>query len=337
MELADRDGEESSDPDELASDALAEPEGADNGLNPIIDTLENGNAGLLKWRDFRVDSSVISSVPGTTKSRMGAEAMRGASRRPVAVVLFFAALHLVGNVAKADFLYTEEFESGDGGWWILGGVHQPSGGVGDSGFLQGTRPSAGSGLYFSPSSPPASTYSQGDLEDLYGSWIRVSYYAKVLESPAVPSPPLHQFFGVTTNQPTVWQKTVAADLAPFVADWTEISFDVDVNWTNQEAEAHGWERRTGLNYGTASWSDTLHSVVSTRIFEGIGSSEAGVSIGLDDYRMGSIPEPSALVMLSGVGLVAAGANPQPPRGSRSASVWYFAASANFRKSASVTS
>lgn len=191
--------------------------------------------------------------------------------------------------------YLENFNTGLGGWGVLPdtlgsgtAVYRSTGGVADSGYLEGSRGPNRFGLSpnFAQVDGAAVANSTGNLEALYGNLIEISYFAKAISGVDVPRGPSHLFYkeGFTTG----WQKQVAPSLAPFLSNWTEISFQINTNWTDAEAMANGWQRVVG----TESWSDTLHNTERMHPFYAIssgGDNAPEVVAGLDDFRMSSVP------------------------------------------------
>ena len=204
----------------------------------------------------------------------------------VAILTIASSLTTVTPIVRAA-AYIENFNSGPGGWHGDNFTWQASGGVGDTGYIRGTRVS------FSPNfgevfDPPAANFTLGNLEAMYGNLINFSYQGKVFLGP-VNSPPSQVFFspGGTTG----WLKIVAPSIAPFQSDWTSVSFDINTNWTDAEAQANGWTRP----FGTTSWSGTLHNVGAQEVFYNLHTPQTpGQTFvtGIDNYRIAGVPEPS---------------------------------------------
>lgn len=212
-------------------------------------------------------------------------------RQTTAATLTIAAtLITVTTVARATE-YLNDFNSGPGGWFGEGLVWQASGGVGDTGYLRGTRDG------FQPNfgevfQPGAASFTLGNLQAVYGNLIGFSYDGKVFQGP-VNTPPSQVFF--TPGGTTAWKKIVASSIAPFQSNWTSVSFQINTDWTDAEALANGWEQWIG----TASWSGTLHNVGAQEIFYALQDQQfPGQTFvtGIDNFRMASVPEPSSLVL-----------------------------------------
>ena len=220
------------------------------------------------------------------------------SQTTVAILTITSSLTTVAPVAKAA-AYLEDFNSSSGGWSADGLIYKTSGGVGNTGYIQGTRDG------FSPNfgevfQPGPAAFTLGNLEAVYGSLINFSYSGKVFLGP-VNNPPSQVFFspGGTTG----WIKLVAPNIVPFQSDWTSVSFDINTNWADAEALANGWTRL----FGTTSWSGTLHNVGAQEVFYRM--STPGIPgqtfvTGIDNFRIAGIPEPgTALFGLSVAGAV----------------------------------
>lgn len=178
--------------------------------------------------------------------------------------------------SEAALIYSEDFNTSAGGWRIgTFGVVDPSiisyqstGGIGNSGYIRGERNNVHP--VFGPTSSPASDNLLGDLNALYGSQIRFSYFGRVFQS-AADLAIRNVFFASGTN----WRKDLvpASGMAPFRVDWTEVTFVIDTDWTDTEATANGWTQS-----GTSSWSDTLSNVTFNQFFGGVGASSLGTNI-----------------------------------------------------------
>jgi len=88
--------------------------------------------------------------------------------------------------------------------------------------------------------------------------------------------------------------------------WTHLSFVVDTNWTDSEAESHGWAQGVVGGTGTMSWSQVMHNLHSQELFYHVNSTTGATVVnGIDNVSLASVPEPSTLVLmvLGGLSLV----------------------------------
>ena len=216
----------------------------------------------------------------------------------------FAIVFAGAQGLQAGYVYLEDFDSGDGGWDAISTeTYMGSGGVGDSGYLQGTR--TGLAPTFSPESGSAAANTTGNLEALYGNRIHISYYGRMFAGGN--KNVQHLFAGPTVgDDPQKWRNVgIATDIEPFRVDWTYGEFEIDTNWSDAEAQAHGW---SPLAATTTSWQDVLHNVTDQNPFyawQTKASSQSNEG-GLDNLRFATVPEPStlALLCLGVVGLAA---------------------------------
>lgn len=199
-------------------------------------------------------------------------------------VVVAAAILLSGLVAAfgAPVTYLEDFNTGANGWFVDGAIWRSSGGVGNSGYLEGNRPG------FSPNFGEhnvgnAGANTLGNLAALYGNIIQFSYQGKVFQGP-VNLPPTQGFFSAGFS--SFWSKVVSASIAPFEGNWAPVSFQIDTDWTDAEANANGWQRE----FGSDSWFDTLHNLGAQEVFYRLAHQSNASALfvtGLDDFRMES--------------------------------------------------
>jgi hypothetical protein len=180
-------------------------------------------------------------------------------------------------------VYSEDFNAGTGGWVADGEVYRTSGGVNNSGYLEGHR--IGITPNFNPYSGTAAANALGNLEALYGSDIRISYYGRLFSSQLGNQPPREGFY--SSDFSTLWIKPVASSVEPFKAAWTQVSFEINTNWTDAQAEANGWQTQ----FGTTSWSATLHDLAWQEVFYALQFPSAGsteIVSGIDNFRTESV-------------------------------------------------
>jgi hypothetical protein len=208
----------------------------------------------------------------------------------------------LGAAAPAGGLtYFEDFDTDDGGWDATGEILRTSGGLGDSGYLEGTRDNFAP--IFMPAGGDAAAALLGDLNDLFGDLISYSYYAHIIQGGNEAH--RHNFFiDPVTSASTIWGKEVSSisEVPGLQADWVEISFEIDTTWTDAEAMAEGWERTRGSD----SWADTLADVGRMEFFAGGGGVTGTNTAGIDAVSV--VPEPSTVLLLATglAGLTAAG-------------------------------
>ena len=224
---------------------------------------------------------------------------RFALTKRMSAVLILAGAALAPAAVRAGPTYLENFNTGADGWIADGGIYRASGGVGNTGYLEGHRDGFAP-LYDPFTALPASAHTTGNLETLYGNLIQVSFDGKVISGP-VNNPP-----NTTFADPggTVWIKNVAPSVGPFVGNWTHVTFGINTNWTDAEAIANGWS----LLDGADSWSFTLHHVLTIEPFGGVHTPQLpGTQFvtGLDNFQLdgslSSTPEPATLTLL-GIGI-----------------------------------
>ena len=190
-------------------------------------------------------------------------------------------------------VYTEDFNIDDGGWFITDGwvnkgssqfnyLHEPSGGIRDSGYLKAKRKRyAGQ---FSPDTSDSSIIAAGDLASSFGKRIRISYFARIFEGGATDQRPLgHNIWSsVDPSNFQGWRLLITDDLTPYLKQWTKVSFEIDTTWTDLEAEEAGWEQW----YGDTSWQDTVQNITKQEFFYGFVN-KPGITIvtGIDDVRV----------------------------------------------------
>ena len=214
------------------------------------------------------------------------------------IVNSFLAVCLTGMVASAAngaAIYTEDFESGTGGWFTVGPTNPATGGVGDSAYLRGSRaqhlPS------FATNSAPATTNLNGDLEAMYGSNIKISYYGKIFSVAGG----MTGVRDVINTTGTSWARNYisgsnASAIAAFFSDWTLVEFEVNTNWTDVEAAANGWSKVSG----TGTWTDLWNNVIYMEYMSSVGGTTGTKVAGFDNFRIESveIPEPSSIVLIA---------------------------------------
>lgn len=169
-------------------------------------------------------------------------------------------------------------------------MHRATGGVGNSGYLEGTRPD-GFAPAFNPGNAPASAAGLGNLGALYGPVIEIAWYGRIFAMGG-DQPILHLFASATSG--TNWRKEVvpASGLDPFRADWTRGSVVIDTRWTDAEAMAAGWVRLAGA----AAWTDVLADVTAHHPFYGYSNGDA--TAGLDNVSITTVPLPAPALLLA---------------------------------------
>ena len=185
-------------------------------------------------------------------------------------------------------VYFEDFNSGAGGWYVGNSVWMSTGGVGNSGFLQGTR--AGLSPTFYPVSGRALTYATGNLEAIYGNLIQVSYDARIFAG--ADTPPWQTFIAQdSSGVDTYWFKQLApaSSVPELQQGWTHFSFTINTDWTDAQAESNGWALLSASDLGSLSWSDVLHNLYQQEVFYHVNSSTgATVVTGIDNVQMESV-------------------------------------------------
>ena len=167
------------------------------------------------------------------------------------VAFFTIGVLLAGSIAYA-LTNTEDWNVDAGGWSEGAGTTwsaswQLSGGVGDSGYFQGTRLS---GFYATiwPYEPPATTNFTGDLETLYGNnLITISYDAKDFAGTATPG-----VWHTMYQGGNYWTRRLA-ETSP--TEWTTVSTVFDTTWTDADAAAYGW-----MSIAGGTWADLMDGV-----------------------------------------------------------------------------
>lgn len=199
-------------------------------------------------------------------------------------------------MAGAGTIYTADFNAGPEGWDASGLTWQASGGVGDTGYLQGTR--QGYLPTYFPHDAGARAAAAGNLPATYGDQIRISYYVNVFEGATQAGTHAlidSTYAGLGTGG--YWQRTTL--LQPqSINGWTLIRFDIDASWTDSEAAANGWLKR-----GALSFADTLADVQWHYFYYGSGVFEGRNVTGIDSVEIASIPEPAGVSVLAFAGLL----------------------------------
>ncbi len=212
---------------------------------------------------------------------------RALTAATLALLLLFS-LHCTSAAA---YVYEVDFDTGPDGWSAYNLAWQANGGVGDSGYLQGSR--YGYLPTFYPEAPDACAKACGDLEAVFGNRIRFSYYINILQdSQQAATHALidSTYAGLGTGG--YWQLTTIPDPS-VVTDWTLVTFDIDTDWTDAEAQANGWVKR-----GALSFSDTLADFNSNYFYYGSGVVSGNNLTGIDSVRIESIPEPGTFGLLA---------------------------------------
>ena len=115
-------------------------------------------------------------------------------------------------------VYLENFNDGPGGWDVLpdssgsGSMKwKESGGVGDTGYIEGSRIGLSPNYY--PKMDSAAANATGNLEAIYGNLINISYYGRVVSGVVAPRPISHEFFSALAA-PNGWPKWVQPHRRP---------------------------------------------------------------------------------------------------------------------------
>ena len=218
--------------------------------------------------------------------------------------LAFGTTCSVCNSVHAAYDYFQDFNTNDGGWdGITSESYQPTGGVGDSGYLRGIRGTSGDWYapWFQPGTIDATTYALGNLEATYGNLIRFSYDAIIFNMDESNPDSMTHFLQRESSR---WQLTVASDPTLLTTDWTNIEFVIDTSWTDAEATAAGWQQSTGPGGTYRSWSNILDGLTQNNFvyaFQGYSTGTIAEA-GIDNIRITSVPIPAAL-WLFGTGLL----------------------------------
>lgn len=116
---------------------------------------------------------------------------------------------------------------------------------------------------------------------------KIAFDIKVVSwwpAPNQPAPTAYVFVrGSNTQKP--WVKQVQS-FAPVTTAWKQYAVDFDSNWSDSEANAHGWNivDRPGVTE-TASFKAVLHNVYQTGMWIDVISGGAGCHILLDNYSL----------------------------------------------------
>jgi hypothetical protein len=191
-----------------------------------------------------------------------------------------AAFVLGSALSASAYTYSENFETDIAGWGGNGGPDDfwlATGGVGDSGFMGGRR-TGGYFPYLAPVASPATDALWGDMGARFGNLIRFSYHAKVLSG----GPPRLLNFYVFSPNSNIWGLSLGN---PELADWTKISFEINTNWTDEEARAAGWYNDP---WGGGTFADCWKNVTYYNFLSGQGSGTC--ETGIDSVRVESIAQ-----------------------------------------------
>jgi hypothetical protein len=83
--------------------------------------------------------------------------------------------------------------------------------------------------------------------------------------------------------------------------WQTFSVTFDSQWTDVQAQAHGWQTDFPSGFGSVGWAQTLSNVYTTEIrIEG----STNLAAGIDNFSLTAVPEPSSdALAVAGLGLV----------------------------------
>lgn len=71
-----------------------------------------------------------------------------------------------------------------------------------------------------------------------------------------------------------------------VGQWQKIYADFDPNWTDAEAQAHGWNLPSSLSGPTRSFKETLADVYSSGVWFRVSSVGSEIHVRFDNYTLG---------------------------------------------------
>jgi hypothetical protein len=195
----------------------------------------------------------------------------------VAVVGVFL---LAAGSAQATVVYSEDFETGMGGW---DGDHpywnQTDGQSGKSfaGYRNGWDP-----WLLAPA--PLT----GDIPSYFGSKeITFSYYLKGLANTPANEGGVFALYSGSTGD-TCWERTPDDPSTP--TDWRHITWSVD---TSLSAAPAGWTRTVG----STSWADSWKDVKWMLFWSGHEYAASNIYNGIDTVVVSSTPEPASIVLV----------------------------------------
>ena len=91
------------------------------------------------------------------------------------------------------------------------------------------------------------------------------------------------------------------DRLKIIDTWATGEIDIDVNWTDDEAQAAGWQFNAPA--GGSNWSDDLSNGLSFIRMMGHDTTNGGPLRGFDNPSFGVIPEPATIGLLAIGGLM----------------------------------
>ena len=170
--------------------------------------------------------------------------------------------------------HLQSFSEGTDGWVVLDStdghpkkplkieVWAKAGGVNDSPHLQGTR-SSGNGVYFSVDAKVRGEFG-GDLRR-YASErshdLEIAFSMKATDATEGASGKRRPILWLYENEGTGWECALREDHPCLDETWNEYKVIINVNWTNEEAEANGWK----ASPGATSFQDTIQNIGRLRL------------------------------------------------------------------------
>lgn len=219
----------------------------------------------------------------------------------VVLALGAAAVLVAASVANATVFY-EGFDSaaaGADGWTANGTITWlPTGGVGGTGAIEAADTvHQGINWYAMSDSPPANQIT-GNINSNYGPGIDFSFDYKLGATSHDTGMAVYIYSGSAGSGSGGWWYKPLTTPGNTPTVWTHYDLRFNTTWTDAQATEAGWKV---LASKPGTWADTMTSVDQVSVCRNVDYSVWTAyyyDVYLDNVSMASVPEPTAITLLS---------------------------------------